>query len=166
MQGVGQKRLCRQSPEINSELSQYFPITGKRILCRSINSSGKQKEKLTIWKPNIKYLIPSSRDICTIPSQFQYKLLLPLWDSEWNGAVLAHIREPHSVSGRHGLEGLLRPSTGEETGVLSQRSSFCSFCELSLYSAKAVETLLWTWSSFEACSPGNSWGLLGPWWEG
>lgn len=46
-----------------------------------MNGSGKQKEKLIIWKLHIKYLIPSSPGICTIPSQFQYKLPLPLWDS-------------------------------------------------------------------------------------
>lgn len=71
----------RQSPEINSKFREYFPIAGKRTLGKSINSSGKQKEKLMIWKLHIKYLIPSSRGICTIPSQFQSKLPLPLWDS-------------------------------------------------------------------------------------
>lgn len=87
-----------------------------------MNGSGKQKEKLIIWKLHIKYPIPSSPGICTIPSQVSVQVAsspLGLCGSEQNSVVPAHISRPHSVSGRPGLEGLLRPSrqsASEETG--------------------------------------------------
>jgi len=72
--------------------------------------------------------------------------------SQQKDAGPAHISRPHCVGSRPGTQG--------KRSLLSQGSIFWSFCELSLYSTKPVETLLQTSSNFEARSSGNSWSLL------